>query len=132
MRQARSDHLDATPELSPKPGKIRNRHRPTPRTRGFVHGRLSYAYRRPKPFTLSDIFGCPNPDPIRASIRIWMPQESQVESCEHQDDSNIHCQSSPEVVFEEREIYADNDGYHGHGVKHESYRSAHFSPCYNR
>ena len=26
----------------------------------------------------------------------WTPQESQVERCEHQDDSNIHCQPFPE------------------------------------
>jgi hypothetical protein len=34
----------------------------------------------------------------------WMPQESPVERCEHQDDSNIHCQPSPESVSEEHEI----------------------------
>jgi hypothetical protein len=35
---------------------------------------------------------------------LWTPQESQVERCEHQDDSNIHHQAFPELVFEEREI----------------------------
>jgi hypothetical protein len=39
----------------------------------------------------------------------WAPEESQVESCEHQDDANIRCQSFPESVSEEREIYTDYD-----------------------
>ena len=61
----------------------------------------------------------------------WTPQESQVERCEHQDDSNIHCQPFPESVSEEHEIYTDYDGCHRHHVKHDSYLSAHFSPWFN-
>jgi hypothetical protein len=57
----------------------------------------------------------------------WTPEESQVESCEHQDNANIHCQPFPESVSEEHEIYTDYDGCHRHHVKHDSYRSAHFS-----
>src|SRR5579862_4716031 len=57
----------------------------------------------------------------------WTPQESKVECCEHQDDSNIHGQPFPESVSEEHDIYTDYDGYHRHHVKHVSYRSAHFS-----
>jgi hypothetical protein len=57
----------------------------------------------------------------------WTPQESQVESCEHQDNANIHCQPFPESVSEEQEIYTDYDGCHRHHVKHDSYLSAHFS-----
>ena len=57
----------------------------------------------------------------------WTPEESQVESCEHQDNANIHCQPLPESVFEEHEIYTDYDGYHRNDVKHQSYLSAHFS-----
>src|ERR1017187_3115047 len=57
----------------------------------------------------------------------WTPKESQVERCEHQDDSNIHCQPFPESVSEEHEIYTDYDGCHRHHVKHDSYLSAHFS-----
>src|SRR5579864_4732334 len=57
----------------------------------------------------------------------WTPEESQVESCEHQDNANIHCQPFPESVSEEREIYTDYDGCHRHHVKHDSYLSAHFS-----
>jgi hypothetical protein len=53
-------------------------------------------------------------------------EESQVESCEHQDNANIHCQPFPESVSEEYEIYADYDGCHRHHVKHDSYLSAHF------
>jgi hypothetical protein len=56
-----------------------------------------------------------------------MPQESQVESSEHQDDSNIHCQPFPESVSEEQQIYTDYDGCHRQNVKHGSYLSAHFS-----
>src|ERR1019366_5117850 len=56
----------------------------------------------------------------------WTPQESQVESCEHQDNANIHCQPSPESVSEEQQIYTDYDGRHRHHVKHDSYLSAHF------
>jgi hypothetical protein len=57
----------------------------------------------------------------------WTPEESKVESCEHQDDANIHCQPFPESVSEEHEIYTDYDCCHRHRVKHSSYLSAHFS-----
>jgi hypothetical protein len=53
----------------------------------------------------------------------WTPEESQVESCEHQDNADIYCQPFPESVFEEREIYTDNDGCHRHHVKHDNYLS---------
>jgi hypothetical protein len=58
----------------------------------------------------------------------WTPEESQIESCEHQDNANIHCQPFPKSVSEEHEIYTDYDGYHRHHVKHDSYLFAHFSP----
>jgi hypothetical protein len=57
----------------------------------------------------------------------WTPEESQVESCEHQDNANIHCQPFPESVSEKHEIYTDYDGCHRHHVKPDSYLSAHFS-----
>jgi hypothetical protein len=57
----------------------------------------------------------------------WTPEESQIESYEHQDNANIHSQPFPESVPEEHQIYADYDGYHRHHVKHVSYLSAHFS-----
>src|SRR5579863_4790062 len=56
-----------------------------------------------------------------------MPEESQVESCEHQDDANIHCQPFPESVSEEREIHSDYHGCHCHHVKRDSDLPAHFS-----
>src|SRR5580700_6967691 len=57
----------------------------------------------------------------------WTPEESQVESCEHQDNANIHYQPFPESVSEEHEIYTDYDGRHRHHVEHHDYLSAHFS-----
>jgi hypothetical protein len=57
----------------------------------------------------------------------WTPEESKVESCEHQDNANIHAQPFPESVSEEREIYTDYDGCHRDRVKHSSYLSVHFS-----
>jgi hypothetical protein len=54
-------------------------------------------------------------------------EESQVESCEHQDNANIHCQPFGEPVSEEGEVYSDYDGCHRHDVEQDSYRSAHFS-----
>jgi hypothetical protein len=56
----------------------------------------------------------------------WTPEESEVESYENQDYANIHCQPFPAPVSEEREIYTDDDGYHRHHVKPDSYVSAHF------
>jgi hypothetical protein len=60
----------------------------------------------------------------------WKPEESQVESCEHQDNANIHCQPFPESVFEEHEIYTNYDGCHRHHVKHDSYLSVHLCPLH--
>jgi hypothetical protein len=50
--------------------------------------------------------------------RSWTLEESEVESCEHQDNANIHCQPFPELVSEEEEIHRDYDGYHRHHIKH--------------
>ena len=64
----------------------------------------------------------------------WTPEESKVESCEHQDNANIHCEPFPKSVSEEREIYTDYDGHHRHHISHDSYLSAHFTlysaPCF--
>ncbi|MGA7210413.1 MAG: hypothetical protein WBX78_16205 [Pseudolabrys sp.] len=54
-------------------------------------------------------------------------EKSPVESREHQDNANIHCQPFPEVVSKESEIHTDYDGYHHHHVNHYSYLSARFS-----
>jgi hypothetical protein len=48
----------------------------------------------------------------------WTREESEVESCEHQDNANIHCQPFPESVSKEHDIYTDYDGCHRHRVKH--------------
>jgi hypothetical protein len=56
----------------------------------------------------------------------WAPEESQIESCEHQDNANVRCQPFPESVSEEREIYTDYDGYHCHHVKRDSDLSTRF------
>jgi hypothetical protein len=56
-----------------------------------------------------------------------MPEESQIESYEHQDYADVRCQPFPEPVSEEQEIYTDYDGYHRRDVKHYSDMSAHFS-----
>ncbi|MGA7102221.1 MAG: hypothetical protein WBW13_26125 [Pseudolabrys sp.] len=53
-------------------------------------------------------------------------EKSPVESREHQDNANIHCQPFPEVVSKESEIHTDYDGYHHHHVNHYSYLSARF------
>jgi len=56
----------------------------------------------------------------------WTPDESEVESREHQDNADIHDQPFPESAFEEHEIYTDYDGCHRQPVKHDSFPSAHF------
>jgi hypothetical protein len=56
----------------------------------------------------------------------WAPEESQIESCEHQDNANVRCQPFPESVSEEREIYTDYDGYHCHHVERDSDLSIRF------
>jgi hypothetical protein len=63
-----------------------------------------------------------------------MPEESQVESCEHQNNANIHHQSFPKSVSEEREIYTDYNGCRRHSVKRRSYLSAHLdhAPSWKR
>jgi len=56
-----------------------------------------------------------------------MPEESQVKSCEYQDNANVRYQPFPKSVPEEHEIYADYDSRHRNHVKHDSCLSAHFS-----
>ena len=65
---------------------------------------------------------------VRSIPTTWLSsEESQVESSEYQDDADIHHQSFPESVSEERDIHTDYNGCHHHSVKHASYLSAHFS-----
>ena len=55
------------------------------------------------------------------------PEESPVETCEHQDNTDVHCQAFPESVSEERKIYTDDSGCHRHCIKHDSYVSSYSS-----
>jgi hypothetical protein len=57
-----------------------------------------------------------------------MFQKSEVEGCEHEDDSYIHRQPFPELVLEEQEIYSDHNGYQEQYVKHDSRLAFHFTP----
>lgn len=54
-----------------------------------------------------------------------MFQESEVESCEQQDDPYIRCQPFPEPVLEEQDIQSDYDNGQQHYVKRDSCRSFH-------
>ena len=54
-----------------------------------------------------------------------MPEESQVERSENQDNSNIHHQPFPESVSEEHEVYSDYNRCHRDHVQRDSYLSAH-------
>jgi hypothetical protein len=51
--------------------------------------------------------------------------KSQVESCEHQDDANVHHQPFPEMVSEERDIRSDYNDCHHHNIKRDSHLSDH-------
>jgi hypothetical protein len=57
----------------------------------------------------------------------WIPEESQVESSEHQDNANIHYQPFPESVSKEQQIYADYNDCHHHHIKHDKYLFAHLN-----
>jgi hypothetical protein len=48
------------------------------------------------------------------------PEESQVESGEDQDNTNVDRQPFPESVSEEQDIDTDDDGCHRHHAKHDS------------
>jgi hypothetical protein len=57
----------------------------------------------------------------------WTTEVSEVETCKHQDNANIHYQPFPEPISEEHKIYTDYGGDHRHHVKHDRYLSTHFS-----
>jgi len=56
-----------------------------------------------------------------------MPEESEVETAEDQNNENIYYQPFPKSASEEREIYADYDGCHHQYIKHNKCLSAHFN-----
>jgi hypothetical protein len=53
--------------------------------------------------------------------------ESQIETYEHQDNSDVRDQPFPELTLEDQEIYADDDGYQQHYVKADNYLSFHMT-----
>lgn len=55
-----------------------------------------------------------------------MFQESEVESCEHQDDPYIYRQPLPEPVLEEQDIGRDDHGGHQGYVECGGHLSSHF------
>jgi hypothetical protein len=55
----------------------------------------------------------------------WKFKKSEVKSCKHQNNTDIHCQAFPESVSEEQNIHNDYDRYHRHHVKHASYLFTH-------
>jgi uncharacterized protein YdaT len=61
-----------------------------------------------------------------------MFEKSEVERCEHHDESNIRRQPLPESISEKEQVHTDNDGHHRRHVKQDSYLSAHFSPQFKR
>jgi hypothetical protein len=58
----------------------------------------------------------------------WTFQESKVKRGEYQNDSYIYHQPFPELVFEEQEIYSDDNGCPQQYVKYGSRLDSHFSP----
>src|SRR5580693_116745 len=58
-------------------------------------------------------------------IGLWMPEEPQVESSEHQHQADIHDQPFPESVSEEREVDSDYDGCHRQYIKYDHDPTAH-------
>jgi hypothetical protein len=61
-----------------------------------------------------------------AVMSSWALQESQVESCEHQDNSYIHCQPFPEPVSEEQEINGNYNSYQQHNAEYDRCLFSHF------
>jgi hypothetical protein len=58
------------------------------------------------------------------NVILWVLEESQIEGCKHQNDSDVHHQSFPEMVPEDQDIYSDDDGYHRHHVRDGNHRFA--------
>jgi hypothetical protein len=62
---------------------------------------------------------------VSFALRLWMPEESEVKGCEHQDNADVDHQPFPESVSEEHEIHADDQDYHRHQVKRGRYMPSH-------
>ena|SRR5215469_676436 len=59
------------------------------------------------------------------NVGLWVLQESPIEGCKHQNDSDVHHQSFPEMVPEDQGIYGDYDGYHPDHIRHCDHQSCH-------
>jgi hypothetical protein len=51
--------------------------------------------------------------------------KSQIETDEHQDNSYVYGQPSPELMPKEQEIDSDHNGYHQYYVKYDDHLSSH-------
>ena len=60
-------------------------------------------------------------------FRLESFQKSEVEGGEYQDDSYIHRQSFPEVIFEEQEIDSNDNGYQQQYIQCGSHGDSHVS-----
>ena len=61
--------------------------------------------------------------------RSRMPQESEIERYEYQDNSYIHDKPLPEMSSEEQDIYDDDDGYHQHKEDRYNVWRIHSNKC---
>src|SRR5690349_6978601 len=57
--------------------------------------------------------------------------ESEVESPEHEDEADVHCQPCPELVPEEQHIYRDNRGCQDEYNEYGCQWASHVSPPFN-
>src|ERR1035441_7103840 len=58
----------------------------------------------------------------------WTFQESEVEGCEYQDDTYVHCQPFPGPALEEQEIDRDDHDCHQDYVECRGRLASHFNP----
>jgi hypothetical protein len=63
----------------------------------------------------------------RGPLSSRVPQESQVESRDHQDNADVRYQPWPELMPEEQQIYDDDAGCHHQNTKHDIGTSWRFS-----
>ena len=61
--------------------------------------------------------------PFNATL--WVLKESQIESCKHENDSNVDHQSFPEMVSKDQGIYSDDGSYHQQYIEEGNHRSCH-------
>ena len=60
-----------------------------------------------------------------STLSLWTLQESQAESCVHQDNSYIHDQAFPEAVSEEQDIYGNDRAGQQNDVKYYAHLPSH-------